>query len=75
MLANRMQYLVFFHGKHVPEKLASLPVDVSYISAKQGYAVIYGDKDIEQTLKKQLKDVKGFKHIGTSQIYDENLNF
>ena len=75
MYANRMQYVVFYQGKHVLEKLKTLPVDIAYISEKQNYAVCYGDKDIEAQLKKQLKDVKGFKHIGTSQTIDTNLNF
>jgi uncharacterized protein YlbG (UPF0298 family) len=75
MYANRMSYVLFFQGKHVIEKLRSLPVDVSYVSEKQGYAIIYGDKDIEANLKKQLKDVKGFKHIGPSQLFDPNVNF
>jgi len=75
MYANRMSYVVFFQGKHVIEKLRSLPIDVSYVSEKQGYAVVYGDKDIEANLKKQLKDVKGFKHIGPSQLFDPNVNF
>ncbi|HAX03966.1 MAG: hypothetical protein A2Y45_07365 [Tenericutes bacterium GWC2_34_14] len=75
MYANRMQYVVFYQGKQVLEKLKTLPVDVTYISEKQGYAICYGDKDIEAQLKKQLKDVKGFKHVGTSQTFDPNLNF
>ncbi|PKK99516.1 MAG: hypothetical protein CVV57_00225 [Tenericutes bacterium HGW-Tenericutes-2] len=75
MYANRMSYVVFYQGKHVIEKLRSLPVDISYVSEKQGYAVVYGDKDIEANLKKQLKDVKGFKHIGPSQLFDPNVNF
>jgi len=75
MYANRMQYIVFYQGKQVPEKLKSLPVDIAYISEKSGYVVCYGDKDLESQLKKQLKDIKGFKHVGTSQTYDENLNF
>ena len=75
MYANRMSYVIFYQGKHVIEKLKSLPVDVSYVSEKQGYAVVYGDKDIEANLKKQLKDVKGFKHIGPSQLFDPNVNF
>lgn len=75
MYANRMQYIIFYQGKQVPEKLKNLPLDVAYISEKSGYAVCYGDKDLETQLKKQLKDIKGFKHIGTSQTYDENLNF
>lgn len=75
MYANRMQYVIFFQGKHVVEKLKNLPVDVQYVSEKQNYAIVYGDKDIEATLKKQLKDVKGFKYVGPSQMYDETLNF
>ncbi|MDI6452926.1 DUF2129 domain-containing protein [Peloplasma aerotolerans] len=75
MYANRMAYVVFFQGKQVVEKLKSLPVDVSYISQKLNYAIVYGDNQIEQTLKKQLKDVKGFKYVGPSQLYDETLNF
>lgn len=75
MYTNRMSYVVFYQGKKVIEKLKTLPVDIAYISEKLNYAVVYGDKDIEQTLKKQLKDIKGFKHVGPSQMYDENLNF
>lgn len=75
MYANRMQYVVFYQGKQVLEKLKTLPVDIAFISEKQGYAVCYGDKEIEPQLKKQLKDVKGFKHLGTSQTFDTNLNF
>ena len=75
MYANRMSYVVFYQGKHVIEKLNSLPVDIAYISEKQGYAIVYGDKDIEANLKKQLKDIKGFKHIGPSQLFDPNVNF
>jgi uncharacterized protein YlbG (UPF0298 family) len=75
MLANRMQYIVFYQGKQVIEKLQTLPLDIAYVSEKQGYAVVYGDKEQEQTYKKQLKDVKGFKFFGPSQLYDETLNF
>ncbi|MDY0075153.1 MAG: hypothetical protein WC992_03910 [Acholeplasmataceae bacterium] len=75
MYANRMQYVVFYQGKQVPEKLKNLPVDIAFVSEKQGYIVCYADKDIESQLKKQLKDIKGFKHLGKSQTYDEGLNF
>lgn len=75
MLANRMQFIVFYQGKQVLEKLQSMPVDIAYVSDKQSYAVVYGDKEQEQNYKKQLKDVKGFKFFGPSQLYDENLNF
>ncbi|MBN2268732.1 MAG: DUF2129 domain-containing protein [Acholeplasmataceae bacterium] len=75
MYANRMAYIVFFQGKKVVEKLKTLPVDIAYVSEKSSYAIVYGDKDIEQNLKKQLKEVKGFKQISQSNMYDENLNF
>ncbi len=75
MLANRMQFIVFYQGKHVLEKLQSMPVDIAYVSDKQSYAIVYGDKEQEQNYKKQLKDVKGYKFFGPSQLYDENLNF
>jgi uncharacterized protein YlbG (UPF0298 family) len=75
MLANRMQFIIFYQGKHVLEKLQTMPLDIAYVSEKQSYAVVYADKDQEQALKKQIKDVKGFKYFGPSQLYDENLNF
>jgi uncharacterized protein YlbG (UPF0298 family) len=75
MLANRMQFIIFYQGKQVLEKLQSMPLDIAYVSEKQGYAIVYADKDQEQALKKQIKDVKGFKYFGPSQLYDENLNF
>ncbi|MCF7930414.1 MAG: DUF2129 domain-containing protein [Acholeplasmataceae bacterium] len=75
MYANRMAFVVFYQGKQVLEKLKNLPVDVSYVSSKQNYAIVYADMEQEQNLKKQLKDVKGFKYFGPSQMYDSNLNF
>jgi len=75
MYANRMAFVVFYQGKQVLEKLKNLPVDVSYVSNKQNYAIVYADMEQEQNLKKQLKDVKGFKYFGPSQMYDSNLNF
>lgn len=75
MYANRMAFVVFYQGKHVLEKLKNMPVDVSYVSSKQNYAIVYADLDQEQNLKKQLKDIKGFKYFGPSQLYDSNLNF
>ena len=70
-----MAFVVFYQGKQVLEKLKNLPVDVSYVSNKQNYAIVYADMEQEQNLKKQLKDVKGFKYFGPSQMYDSNLNF
>jgi uncharacterized protein YlbG (UPF0298 family) len=70
-----MSFVIFYHGKQVLEKLKNLPVDVAYISKKQNYVIIYADQDQEHNLKKQIKDVKGFKHFGSSQLFDTTLNF
>ena len=75
MLANRMQYVIYFQGQQVIEKIKSLPVDIAYVSEKQNYMICYGDANIEKSLRKQLKDVKGFKHIALSQAFNESLNF
>lgn len=75
MEIKRMSYIVIYQGKHVLQKLEKLPVDIAYISEKLHYAVIYADKEQEGNIKKQLKDVKGFKFFGPSYLYDENLNF
>jgi hypothetical protein len=37
--------------------------------------VFYCDENQEPNIKKQLKDVKGFKHMGPSPLFDENLKF
>lgn len=75
MYANRMSFVIFYQGKQVLEKLKNLPVDVAFISKKQNYVIVYADLDQEQNLKKQMKDVKGFKHLSSSQLFDEKLNF
>ncbi|MFA5560401.1 MAG: DUF2129 domain-containing protein [Acholeplasmataceae bacterium] len=75
MEIKRMSYIVIYQGKHILERLSKLPVDVAYVSKKLHYAVIYADKEQEKNLKKQLKEVKGFKFFGPSHLYDENLNF
>ena len=75
MYTNRVAYVAIYHGKHVINKLKNLPCDVSYISKKQHYAVVYFDKSNEEMIKKQVKGVKGLKHFGPSQTYDQELNF
>lgn len=75
MYANRMSYIVYYNGKHVLEKLKTLPVDISFISEKLNYLILYADLDQEQNLKRQLKNVKGFRQIVKSNLYDKELNF
>lgn len=75
MYTNRISYVAIYHGKHVLNKLKNLPVDVSYISEKQHYAVLYFDKSNEDMIIKQMRNVKGLKHFGPSQTYDQDLNF
>ncbi|TVP85378.1 MAG: DUF2129 domain-containing protein [Acholeplasmataceae bacterium] len=75
MYAKRMAYVVFYQGKRVLDKLRKMPVDIAYVSKKQHYAIVYGDAEQEANLKKQLKDVKGFKYFGPSHLFDEGLNF
>lgn len=75
MYTNRVSYVAIYHGKHVLNKLKNLPVDITYISNKQNYAIVFFDKSNEQNILKQMKNVKGLKHFGPSQTYDESLNF
>jgi len=75
MLAERAGYVVFFRGKHIPEKLNTLPVNVAFTSEKSKYIVFYADKKEEQNIKKQLKKIKGFKGFIPSHLYDETKNF
>lgn len=75
MNVNRMAFVVFYQGKRVLERIKNLPVDVAYISKKQNYAILYGDMEQAENLRKKLRMVKGFKFIGPSHMYDENLNF
>lgn len=75
MLAERAGFVVFFRGKHIPEKLKTLSVNVVYQSEKSKYIVFYADKKEEQNLRKQLKKTKGYKGFSPSQLYDETRNF
>ena len=75
MLVERMSYVVFFKGNRVLKKLETLPIDITYVSKKKNFVVIYTDKNNEEVIKKQLKSVKGFKGLSQSQTFDENLNF
>ncbi len=75
MLVDRMSYVVFFKGKKILHKLNQLPVEVVYVSKKQRYAVFYTDKENEESIRKTLKKVSGYKGFSQSQTFDENLNF
>ncbi|MFA5471196.1 MAG: DUF2129 domain-containing protein [Acholeplasmataceae bacterium] len=75
MYTNRVAYVAIYHGKHAINKLKNLPVDITYISNKQNYAIVYFDKSNEDNFVKQMKNVKGLKHFGPSQTYDDSLNF
>ncbi len=75
MLVDRMSYVIFFKGNRVIDKLNNLPLDVAYISKKKRFAVIYTDRANEDSIKKALKNVKGYKGFTLSQTFDENLNF
>jgi uncharacterized protein YlbG (UPF0298 family) len=72
---NRMAYVIFYQGNKVLKKLETLPVDVSYVSKKMSYAIIYSDVEAERQIKKELRFVKGFKHMSPSKTFDETLNF
>lgn len=75
MLVDRMSYVIFFKGNQVIDKLADLPLDVTYVSKKKRFAIVYADKASEEQIKKALKNIKGFKGFTPSQTFDENLNF
>ena len=75
MLVDRMSYIIFFKGNQVVEKLSELPVDITYVSKKKRFVIVYTDKSNEDMLKKALKNIKGFKGFSPSQTFDENLNF
>lgn len=75
MLAERAGFVVFFRGKHMSEKLKTLPVNVVFQSDKSKYIVFYADKKEEQNLRKQLKKIKGYKGFVPSHLFDETRNF
>lgn len=74
MKLNRQSYVVFYQGKHVVRKLETLPINLVYVSRKRNYAVFYTDKNLEASIKKTLKNVKGFRNFSPSLAFNENLN-
>lgn len=75
MRINRMQYIVEYFGKDVPKKLATMDLNLVYVSKKQKYAIVYCDVSKgEKELLKQLQNIKGFKSVKESLFYDENVN-
>lgn len=75
MLAERASYVIFYQGDEFIKEIEKLPFDVSFISKKSSYVVIYADKKEEENIKKQLKKLKGFKGFSESQLYDQERNF
>lgn len=75
MNLERASYVVFYQGKHVVRKLETMPIHLVYVSKKQHYAVFYIDQKEENKMKKELKNVKGFRAFVKSLAFDESLNF
>ncbi len=72
---NRMSYVVYYRGNQVLKKLEQFPVEISYISKKLSYAILYMDKELEHKIRKMLRFTKGFKFFEPSKTFDESLNF
>lgn len=72
---NRMSYVVYYKGNQVLKKLEQFPVEISYISKKLSYAILYMDKELEHKIRKTLRFTKGFKFFEPSKTFDESLNF
>lgn len=75
MDVNKMAYIVYYNGKSIEKKLEKMPVNLSYVSKKLNYLVFYGDLGKEKTYFNHLKNVKGFKKIEASPLYNEDVNF
>lgn len=75
METNRMSYVVFYQGKRVLNLLETLSVRVVYVSQKQKYLVFYADRKQENSIRKKLKETKGFKHMSPSPLYNADLDF
>lgn len=70
-----MGYIIYYQGKDVVKKLNSMPVNIAYVSQKSNYAVFYGDNNQEKNYFNQVKNIKGFKKIETSLMFNEETRF
>lgn len=75
MAVNRMLYVVYYQGKDVLKRLEKMPVNISFVSKKLGYVLFYAELDKEQTYLNHLKNIKGFKKLEQSPLYNEQLNY
>jgi len=76
MQVKRMAYIINYNGNKVPQKLAEMDVNCAYVSKKFSYAVVYCDanKGASQLLN-NLRNVKGFKSVTESILFDKTLNY
>lgn len=72
---DRMRFIVYFHGKEVLKRLEIMPVNVAFVSKRNNYIVFYGDKVNEKHYYNQMKNVKGFKKLELSPLYNEEANY
>ena len=74
-MVNRIGLIVHYQGKKILDKLDEFDVNIYYISKKQHYCVFYIDSNKEKEVKKILQQVKGFRRITETLLYDESYNF
>jgi len=75
MEIKRCAYIVDFKGKEVPKRLNKMDVNLTYISKKFNYAVVYLDEAKgEKLLTNHLRNVKGFIGVYPSLFFDQNTN-
>ena len=72
---DRMRYIVYYYGKDVVKRLNIMPVNIAFISKRNNYVVFYGDQESEKYYFNQMKNVKGFKKLETSPIYNVDANY
>lgn len=75
MEIKRSAFIVDFKGKEVPKRLNKMDVNLTYISKRFNYAVVYLDESKgEKLLVNHLKHVKGFVGVYPSLFFDQNAN-
>lgn len=74
MLDNRDAFIVTFFNRAVIRKLNQLDTNVTYISNRFKYAVVYVDTDKgEKYLRQNLKKIKGFINLSPSIIFNRDF--